>query len=331
MAKIRVTSPTRIDLAGGTLDLWPLYTFQNGAVTVNLAINLFTKVEIEELQSPQIILDLKNIGFRKSFANAQALLKVKGEQTQFIHPHIKFWEPKTGLKITVESESPVGGGLGGSSSITAGLTKAFSELYNRQMQDIDIVRLSHNIEAKILHTPTGTQDYVPALRGGLNILRYEMDNLHLETRYFPNDVLEKKGFLVYTGKPHKSGLNNWEVLKKAMSGHKPTLKCLDQLGAISNQVKDVCMNEDWDRLGRLFSEEYKWRTSLAKAFTSPQIKKIRKIVGNKGSVKICGAGGGGCVLVWCANKREVLEKCQKHGFKVYDIKVVDNGCQIQKS
>ncbi len=331
MAKIRVTSPTRIDLAGGTLDLWPLYTFLNGAVTVNMAVNIFTYVEIEELPGPQIILDLKNIGFKKTFANAKQLFDFKNEKTHFIRPHIRFWKPETGLKITIDSESPVGGGLGGSSSITAGLSKAFSELYGKNLQDIELVRLSHNLEAEILRTPTGTQDYVPALRGGLNILRYEMDNLHLETRYFPNDILQKKGFLVYTGKPHNSGLNNWEVLKKAIQGHRSTLKCLNQLGLISNRVKDACIDEDWDSLEDLFDEEYKWRTSLTPAFTSPQIKKIKKMVGNRGAVKICGAGGGGCVLIWSEKKQEVLEKCRKHGFKVFDIKVVDNGCQIQKS
>src|SRR5690606_30706223 len=92
MAKIRVTSPTRIDLAGGTLDLWPLYAFLNGAVTVNLAVNIFTRVEIEELSGSQIVIDLKNIGYQKKFSNVDQLLKVKNEKTQFIHPHIRFWK-----------------------------------------------------------------------------------------------------------------------------------------------------------------------------------------------------------------------------------------------
>src|SRR5437868_15542620 len=36
---VEATAPTRIDLAGGTLDIWPLYLFHPGAVTVNCAID----------------------------------------------------------------------------------------------------------------------------------------------------------------------------------------------------------------------------------------------------------------------------------------------------
>src|SRR4051812_42253318 len=34
------SAPTRIDLAGGTIDIWPLYLFHDDALTVNAAISL---------------------------------------------------------------------------------------------------------------------------------------------------------------------------------------------------------------------------------------------------------------------------------------------------
>src|SRR5205814_1552297 len=39
-APVRIVSsaPTRIDLAGGTIDIWPLYLFHDGALTLNAAI-----------------------------------------------------------------------------------------------------------------------------------------------------------------------------------------------------------------------------------------------------------------------------------------------------
>ena len=39
MTLAEATAPTRIDLAGGTLDIWPVYLFHPGAVTVNVAID----------------------------------------------------------------------------------------------------------------------------------------------------------------------------------------------------------------------------------------------------------------------------------------------------
>jgi D-glycero-alpha-D-manno-heptose-7-phosphate kinase len=41
IASVRITAsaPTRIDLAGGTIDIWPLYLFHPGAQTLNVAIS----------------------------------------------------------------------------------------------------------------------------------------------------------------------------------------------------------------------------------------------------------------------------------------------------
>jgi len=39
---IVTTAPCRADLAGGTLDIWPLYLFHPGAVSVNVALNILT-------------------------------------------------------------------------------------------------------------------------------------------------------------------------------------------------------------------------------------------------------------------------------------------------
>src|SRR5438132_229618 len=41
------SAPTRIDLAGGTIDIWPLYLAHDGASTVNAAISLRAHATIE--------------------------------------------------------------------------------------------------------------------------------------------------------------------------------------------------------------------------------------------------------------------------------------------
>ena len=47
-------APCRVDLAGGTLDLWPLYLFHPGAVTVNFAVNILTRCKITRLTDDKI-------------------------------------------------------------------------------------------------------------------------------------------------------------------------------------------------------------------------------------------------------------------------------------
>ena len=51
---VEATAPTRIDLAGGTVDLWPLYLFHPDAVTVNAAIDLCQGTELGVRAEDQI-------------------------------------------------------------------------------------------------------------------------------------------------------------------------------------------------------------------------------------------------------------------------------------
>src|SRR5437868_10760626 len=44
-------APARVDLAGGTLDLWPLYLFHSPAITVNLAISRRARVTVSRIRS----------------------------------------------------------------------------------------------------------------------------------------------------------------------------------------------------------------------------------------------------------------------------------------
>ncbi|HWU42132.1 MAG TPA: hypothetical protein VN132_01800, partial [Bdellovibrio sp.] len=69
------------------------------------------------------------------------------------------------------------------------------------------------------------------------------------------------------------------------------------------------------------------RVRLAPEFTSPEISRLAELSLQNGAeaVKICGAGGGGCVLVWCPpeKKQGVAHACQKAGFQVMDAKPVN--------
>ena len=52
--KIVSRAPCRVDLAGGTLDIWPLYLFHPGAVTVNIAVDRYRTCTIQTRNTPEI-------------------------------------------------------------------------------------------------------------------------------------------------------------------------------------------------------------------------------------------------------------------------------------
>jgi hypothetical protein len=79
MTKIDIQSPTRVDLAGGTLDLWPLYNFIGGAPTINVAIDIMTRAQIEELPGTQIELISHDLNLERKFKNIDELNKFEIE------------------------------------------------------------------------------------------------------------------------------------------------------------------------------------------------------------------------------------------------------------
>lgn len=328
---IRVKSPTRVDLAGGTLDLWPLYLFMGGAKTTNLAIDIWTSAELEPRSDERIILESTDLLLKCEYENLEACLEAKDSRIRLLQAQISFWRPSGGFSLKTSSESPVGGGLGGSSSLTISLMKAFQKFSQfEKSEELDVhkmVQIAHDIEAEVLNTPTGTQDYYPAVSGGLNILNYSAAGIQQTTSSAKGTPLETHFLLVYTGRSHHSGMNNFEVMKAAVAKEAKTLQALGDLKGIAEEMVGACQTGAWSELPNLFQREFEARVRLAPAFSCPEILQLNELALQHGAeaVKICGAGGGGCVLVWVAptHRQRVVDACQKAGFKVLSAKPVD--------
>jgi D-glycero-alpha-D-manno-heptose-7-phosphate kinase len=323
---ITIKSPTRVDLAGGTLDLWPLYNFVGTARTVNMAIDIWTKVTLEP-RKDQVIeinsLDLKQKWTFENYEQFVAILDPKLQLYQSVITKFHTKKPKAfdhGFSLSTQSESPIGGGLGGSSSLIISMMKAFSELTKLKFSsNHEMVHWAHNMEAEILNTPTGTQDYYPAITGGLSHLNY--DTFGIE-----QNVIDPKGsplydnfLLVYTGRSHHSGLNNFEVLKSAIAQDHKVMSALNKIKMIADEMWTAIENKNWQVLPDLFKQEYDARIQLTPAFTSPEIERLHQIGLSNGAlaVKICGAGGGGCVLVWVSpeHRQKVISACENEKFQ----------------
>jgi D-glycero-alpha-D-manno-heptose-7-phosphate kinase len=310
------------------LDLWPLYNFVGGAKTVNVAIDIYTGAEIQELPGTEVILESKDLNFSKKYKNLEAALSDSDPNLKLLQVQLAYWRPQKGFHLITESQSPVGGGLGGSSSLTISIQKAFSQFTGKKLKDAkDYVMLAHNLEAQVLNTPTGTQDYFPAVTGGLSIIDYSADGVRSEVLPVHSSPLEKHFMLLYTGKAHHSGLNNFEVMQNAVAKKPVTMRALFDLKQIAGHMAEACRKNNWNELPKLFNQELEARLQLAPAFSSPEIDKLAELSLKNGAsaVKICGAGGGGCVLVWCPEQQQgkVTEACQKEGFKVLKARPVD--------
>lgn len=323
---IKKQSPTRVDLSGGTLDCWPLFLLVDSCVTINLAVSIFTHVTLEPREGLAIDIHMRDMKYKKSFASLNELVTCKDPELKMVQVHAAFWKPKTGFALETFSESPIGGGLGGSSSLSISLIKAFSQWMGSDFGIYEMVTLSANLEAQVLSKMTGTQDYFPAIQPGLNAIHYTPKGAEIESLKLAKEFWDAHLSLVYTGQPHHSGLNNWQVIKAALNGEEPTLKALRDIRDVSWDVYAALKNGSTNELPRLFDREFEARVRLSSSFSSPEIDRLRNVALKAGAlaVKICGAGGGGCVLVWSQPDRKAAVEagCRDQGFEVLNAKAV---------
>ena len=321
-----------MDLAGGTLDLWPLYLFHPGAVTVNFAVNILTRCRISRLSDRKIKLKSIDTKAEEEFSSFEQLCAAK----KFKHPlagHLaRFFAPEGGFEIETNSESPAGAGISGSSALMIATTAALAKYTGRKLDREQIRVIAQNVEAQLIKVPTGCQDYYPALYGGVSAIHLDPDGIHHTAVRVAAEELDRRFVLVYTGAPRKSGINNWEVFKAHINGDKRIFNNFERIGEIARAMHHALSLADWKQVARLLREEWKLRKTNAPRISTPMIEKLVGVAMRQGALaaKVCGAGGGGCVvfLTEPENRDHVSAAVRSYGGQVLPATVAQDGLTV---
>jgi len=299
--RIESKAPTRIDLAGGTLDIWPLYLFHEGAVTVNCAITRYASCVIETAneKSRRITLVSRDTKCRESFASLDALCQASRYELPLLAQLVRFFRPSMGFMLTTNSEAPAGAGIGGSSAMAVAVCAAMDRLTGAGLRREDWIHISRDIEAIVIRVPTGTQDHYPPAFGGAAAIVLAPGGERREALGCNLDELERRLVLCYTGKPRQHGINNWEVFKRHIDGDARVTQNLEKIAVIARQVRATVEQNQWSEVGRLVREEWEFRRRNLRTISTPLSNRIISSVRRQGALagKVCGAGGGGCLTL----------------------------------
>ena len=303
---IETSAPTRVDLAGGTIDIPPLFLFHEGASTVNFAIDLLAKCRIEtrsddviELISVdrQVELDttLDKIGELKNEPRLELLAKL-----------VYFFQPETGFTMTTDSEAPAGAGLAGSSTLNIACIGALNELVGKRYTPDRFVPIAANIECQVIKVPTGFQDYYSAQYGGAASIHFHPDGITREALKVDTKTLQERIVVLYTGEPRNSGTNNWEMTKRHIDGDKEIFDIFEGIRDSAINLREALLISDWNAVGEILHKAHPQRKRLAPGITTPRMNQLIDIALANGAVapKICGAGGGGCIALFCEENRK---------------------------
>jgi len=332
---ITAQAPCRVDLAGGTLDLWPLYLFYPGALTLNFAVRVLTTCRITKLSGKQIQIRSTDTHREESFASLDELNTTKRFRLPLAARLLQFFAPRQGLLIETNSESPAGAGISGSSALMIATTAALARFTGRNLTLEQMRVIAQNVEAQIISVPTGCQDYYPALYGGVSAIHLDADGIHREGVPIAAEEVESRFVLAYTGVPRQSGINNWEVFKAHIDGDKRVFRNFERIAAIARSMHQALLRGDWKSVAQLLREEWKLRRTNAPGITTPLIDKLIAVAPKHGgqAAKVCGAGGGGCVifLVEPGAASRVATAIGENGGRVLPLQLAKDGLIVSET
>src|SRR6188768_1438214 len=162
---IHASAPTRIDLAGGTLDIWPLYLFHDGAQTLNAAISLRASCDLRTRGDRRLVIHSEDSDERVEVDHWSQLrdthdLRLLGRLLHYFQAE--------GMELRTRSDSPVGAGIAGSSALNIAVCGALNAWSGGHRTADEIFQIAMNVAAQAIDVPTGAQDYRPAYYGGVS-------------------------------------------------------------------------------------------------------------------------------------------------------------------
>ena len=325
---IRATAPCRADLAGGTLDIWPLGILHPGASTVNVALPVKVVLDLSDGAQKGVVehrppgCQWRTLGFRDAATDLTAAICF----------HLA---PHGGLRVDVVEQAPMGSGLGGSSTYGIALARASAEIAGQVLTDDQVVRLVQNLEARLLGTPTGCQDHWAAVRGGVQALHLGPGGNRLERLDVDQSWLKSRITVFFTGITHHSGMVNWQVIRRRLEGDPTTTQALHSITEAAGLCRQALLSAKTDAVTGALHHEWTARRRLAPEICPPELTHLESEALNAGALafKACGAGGGGSILIWhepdaADSVAKALLNATPEGI-LFPRGVASNGCTVK--
>jgi len=328
--RIDSSAPTRIDLAGGTYDIWPLYLLHDDAQTINAAISLRAHCTLTSRRDYRVVLESEDTG---ETAEAEGPDTLALDRLPLVARLVRHFGAR-GVEVRTRSGSPVGAGIGGSSAMAVAVAGALAAWTGRTLADEDLLTIVMNVEAQVLGVPTGVQDYRPAYFGGVSAVELGVTGAKRVPLTVSIAELGRRIVLAYTGASRNSGLNNWDVMMRRISGDRDVIDAFDGIRDAALGMRRALDRADWRAVANHLSREWEHRKRLASGVSTPEIEALLARAWEAGALagKVCGAGGGGCIVCVTPPERRsaVADAMTNAGATVLPVSIETEGLTVRR-
>lgn len=327
--QLKASAPMRIDLAGATLDIWPLYLYHTDVQTLNVAVTLKARCWLQTRDDRRLV--LRSLNTKQHIEVTHRSELPDDASWRLLKRIIEFFEGE-GLNIVIQSDSPIGAGIAGSSALNVATCAAFTKWRGRDLAPEKLLNIAMNIEAQVINVPTGAQDYRPAYYGGISAIEMGVGGITRVPLNVDAPAIADRLVVAYSGISRQSGINNWQVMKRRIDGEASLIDHFEQICLVARTMRSALVAGNWREVGHQMNREWELRKRLAPGVTTPAIDNLIKQARSAGALgaKVCGAGGGGCI-VSLAEPTEVVavsSALSKGGATILPCDVDTNGLQI---
>jgi D-glycero-alpha-D-manno-heptose-7-phosphate kinase len=295
-------TPFRISFFGGGTD-YPIFYRENGGAVLSTTINKYCYIICRYLPP---FFEYK---FRIRYSSREETQTVD----DIIHPSVReclrYMGIEKGVDIVHNNDIPAMSGIGSSSSFTVGLLNALYALRGEMVTKRQLAFDAIHVEQDLIGEPVGSQDQTAAAFGGFNRIEFggRKDGIFVQTIPLNDEKLEhlQSCFLFYfTGFQRYAS----EVSKEQIIQTPQKVKELNLMKEMVDEAIKILNGpvDKFHEFGKLLHESWMLKRKLTKLISNDSIDNIYQTAIKAGAIggKLCGAGGGGFILLFVPPEKQ---------------------------
>ena len=318
-------SPLRISLGGGGTDL-PSYYQEHGGFLVAAAIDKYVYLTQHRTFQEEIII---------KYSKLERALRVEDIEHPIFREALKLTgvtEPH--IELTSMADIPGGTGLGSSGSFTTALLKALHTYRKNLVSPVELAEQACDIELNKLGEPIGKQDQYIAAVGGITAFTFNKDG---RVEYRPCKISEETLFnleddllLFFTGYSRSASKILKDQNDKSKGHDQAMLDNLHFTKDLGYQSLAALEGGNLDEFARLMDVHWQRKKARSAGMSNTQINEWYDYAMQNGALggKIIGAGGGGFLMFYAADKKKLRHALREKGLQEVRFKFDFEGTKV---
>jgi len=323
-------TPFRVTLGGGGTDL-PSYYEKNGGFIFAMGINHYMYLAIHQSSVDRRVV--------LQYSRTEVVDHVREIKHDLAREALLRHGIEAAVTVSSQADLPAQSGMGSSSSYLVGLLAGL-RAYKRDYIGVQaLAEEACDIELNVLKKGIGKQDQYMAAFGGLTVMNIAKDGVvNVESVRLPGwtyaDFLANTHiYFIGNARSAESILNDQnEAMRSKGAARKTVGDSLDHIKDLGYRILEAVKEGRLDDFGKMLDEHWQYKKKLSDKISLPHIDKlydrVRKEFGVLGG-KIIGAGGGGCLMLYCPKQHHKLAKfMQDNHMPRLDYSVAFEGAKV---